>query len=303
MILKYKNKGLGNFLLERGLITREELEKALQYKKEFGYKRIGEILWEIDILGEEEVLSQLADYMGVQYVILREKVYPLMHQSIFDKKVMLDCGFAPFDMDEKMISIAIGDINSIELREMIENLAAGYRISYYLSLPGLIRDFIEKSYSRSMNYLEFKGKKDRFGEYLVKKGLVDKDRVDEILKFQQKFSNKRFGELLYETGTLNSEETLKELAAYLDKQYETLHCRELRSELSQLFDRNFMKKKNFVPFDRQGNVIKIAMGNIFDFELTEMIETKLEREGLKAEFYLSLPEWVDRFAAGLGIGR
>lgn len=295
MMFSRRGKGLGRYLLDKGLISKEQLQRALNYKKSNTGKKIGEILWEIDILGEEEVLKQLADYMGVECVILHQKVYPLMHQSMFSKKTMLDYVFAPFNLEGSELSVAISEINNFEMREKIENTVKCYTVKYYLSLPGLIKDFIRSSYAKSENFMEFRGRKEKFGEYLTKKGIVTEEELNEVLESQKKFSDKRLGELLCESRLLNSEQALKELAGHLGKEYETLVDREPQRGIKELFDVNFMIKRNFVPFAVEGPVVKVAMGNIFDFELIEMIENKLDRYGMETRFYLSLTEYIQGF--------
>lgn len=62
---------LGDFLLEQGLITKEDLRKALKYQKETG-KLLGRCFIELGILDEKTLIKALSEQMGVQYVSLKK---------------------------------------------------------------------------------------------------------------------------------------------------------------------------------------------------------------------------------------
>jgi hypothetical protein len=299
MVYVRKKSGLGYFLLQKGIITKQQLLKAMEYQSLNAGKRMGEILCEIDILAEEELLEQLADYMKVKYVILYDSTYSLDKQNLFDKKMMLDYVFAPIDISEKIISVAINDINSHELKERIESMAKGYKVQYFLSLPSIIKEFIKESYARKVRSLSFIPKRERFGEYLIRKGIVSDEQVREVLQYQRKYLNKRLGELLCEMGILGHEQALIELAEYAGKNYESLEGIIPRQDLVGFFDNSFMAKNNFATFEKEGNTVKIAISNIFDFELIDIVESRMKRESLNARFYISSKESIQTLLSSL----
>ena len=65
-----KNVLLGDFLVEQGLITEDQLKKALKHQKKAG-KLLGRSLIELGFIGEEELIKALSEQLGVQYVSLR----------------------------------------------------------------------------------------------------------------------------------------------------------------------------------------------------------------------------------------
>lgn len=293
---KTEKKGLGNYLIEKGIITEEQLQKALQYQSENSNKKIGEILAEMNILGEKEVLKELANYLGVQYVILEDIKCPISHQKLFKKKMMLDLCFAPFDLSGNIISIAISDINNVEIIKKIEHILRSssiqFHAAYYLSLPDMIRDFIHRSYAEHPYHPNLGTRNKRFGEYLVEKNIVTQEQIDLVLEYQKKYLHKRIGELLYEMKILNKESTLKELAAYENKEYIMIDEKEIPGEVIKLFDMNFMIENVFIPFEIEDKIVKIAINNIFDDELMEIIESKLNEVGLKPRYYLALKDSI-----------
>jgi len=68
--LAKKNVLLGDFLVDQGLITEEQLKKALKYQQKAG-KLLGRSLIELGFIGEEELIKALSEQLGVQYVSLK----------------------------------------------------------------------------------------------------------------------------------------------------------------------------------------------------------------------------------------
>lgn len=288
MLSLEKKCGLGNFLVNKGILSKEQLQKTIDLQKSNKNKRIGEIIREINFLGEEELLKQLAEYLQVDFVILSEMDYDLNNQNLFSKSIMLDWGFAPFKFEESIINVAVNDVYNFELCDKIKNMARGYDINFYLSLESMIINFIKESYARSINHYEFKGRKERFGEFLIRRGIITTEQLEFVLSEQQKYLDKRTGELLCQMGILSQEEILVELAAHLKKDYILLNEIQPDKKFLSFFEPSFMLKNHVVPFDIENDCIKIAAGNILDFELIEIIEEKLNKNNLKVHFYIAL---------------
>jgi hypothetical protein len=76
---KVTKKMLGELLIDRGVITREQLEKALARKKETG-RLLGETLIEMDLAREEDVVDAVSSQYRIPYL-------PLKHHDI-DKELL-----------------------------------------------------------------------------------------------------------------------------------------------------------------------------------------------------------------------
>ena len=68
-IRKIINKQLGELLVERGIITHQQLDKALAVQKEKG-GLIGEILVELGFVKEEDIAQALTAQYGFPYLPL-----------------------------------------------------------------------------------------------------------------------------------------------------------------------------------------------------------------------------------------
>jgi type IV pilus assembly protein PilB len=65
-----KNVLLGDFLVAQGLVTEDQLSKALKHQKDAG-KMLGRSLIDLGFLTEKEMVKALGEQLGVQYVSLK----------------------------------------------------------------------------------------------------------------------------------------------------------------------------------------------------------------------------------------
>ena len=66
-----KRVRLGDVLIEKGLITQEQLEKALSEQKEKG-TLLGETLVNLGYVSQDNIIDILTEQLGVEYVDLRK---------------------------------------------------------------------------------------------------------------------------------------------------------------------------------------------------------------------------------------
>ena len=61
---------IGDLLLDKGLITQEQIAQALDYQRNRGHKKLlGEILIELDLVTEEQVCETLAEAYDVPHYV------------------------------------------------------------------------------------------------------------------------------------------------------------------------------------------------------------------------------------------
>ncbi len=108
---KKKYKRLGEILIEKGLITESELQKALKYSKEKG-KPIGESLVESGFVTWDEIVHALAEQWGVEPL---EKVPTMIPPDVLSKvpKSMIDeLRIIPLEVKEDGTLVVVTDISS-----------------------------------------------------------------------------------------------------------------------------------------------------------------------------------------------
>ena len=76
---------LGEALVEKGLLTVEQLEETLLHQSKRGHKKLlGEVLVELNFVSEEQVMVVLADsYHCSQYNVNTGRLTPAMFEAVF----------------------------------------------------------------------------------------------------------------------------------------------------------------------------------------------------------------------------
>lgn len=122
-----QNIRLGDLLIEKGIISEEELNKALQKQEELRekgeYKKLGEILIELGFATEKEILETLSNQLGYPFVDLYgEKIdYDLM--SSFPLAMLERHKVLPYKKDDEYIYVATADPLDYEAIETIEKFS------------------------------------------------------------------------------------------------------------------------------------------------------------------------------------
>ena len=99
MALRRRNRlRLGDLLIQQNVLTKEQLEQALQMQKGTN-KKIGEILVEKGFITEEMISRALEAQMGLKTVQLRGLTVPGEIKSLIDGKLLKKYTVFPFEVD------------------------------------------------------------------------------------------------------------------------------------------------------------------------------------------------------------
>src|SRR5688500_5630776 len=124
MIASQKSsRRLGNVLIERGHLTMEQLQAALQHQKELGQgKLLGEILIEEQYCSEDHVIEALAAEYEVPYAKLEQrlhdpKVIELIPRDYIEKNLVL-----PLFCIRDVLTVAVTEPANLFLNEELKCL-------------------------------------------------------------------------------------------------------------------------------------------------------------------------------------
>jgi type IV pilus assembly protein PilB len=115
---------LGDLLVEKGLITPEQLQQALKHQHEHGQsKLLGEVLIELKIATEEQVLEHLAEAYGVPFAritpkVVDPKVIELLPRDFLEKQTVL-----PMFLVAGKLTVAVHEPANVFLVEEMARLA------------------------------------------------------------------------------------------------------------------------------------------------------------------------------------
>ena len=105
--------------------------------------------------------------------------------------------------------------------------------------------------------------KKRFGDLAVELGFMTDDDLNSIIP-QQKISNQRLGQLFIEKGLIDNEQLAQLIAARYSYEYVDLKGIEV-PELIHIVSPEIMTKYRFIPYEKKGDTLVIAISEPLDF--------------------------------------
>jgi len=143
-IKRIVNKQLGELLIERGIITKDQLDKALTVQREKG-GLIGEILVELGFSKEEDIAQALTAQYGFPYLPLGNYDINSEVVSIIPGRVARQYLLIPIDKIGNNLTITMSNPLNIQAVEDVE-LLSGCNVQTFVSTSSDIKRAIEKNY-------------------------------------------------------------------------------------------------------------------------------------------------------------
>ena len=108
-----KLQPIGEILIGRGLLSREQLEETLRKQKETS-KRLGEILVEDGVISQDQLNSALAERLGVESIGLEENDVDSLAATMIPEKLARRYGAIPIKfLDENTLQVAMVDPTNV----------------------------------------------------------------------------------------------------------------------------------------------------------------------------------------------
>ena len=144
-------KRIGEILLERGVITFKQLEKALAYQKEHG-GLMGQILIQLGFITEEEVALALTAQYGFPYLPLDNYEIDSGLTDLVPEEIAHQYCLIPIDRIGSALTLAMADPSNVKAIEDIELLTKCV-VQTFVSTPSDILKAIAKYYKHASNHV------------------------------------------------------------------------------------------------------------------------------------------------------
>ncbi len=138
---------LGEILIERKLITTEDLERALELQKERGDK-LGKTLVDMGFVAMRDVLAALADQLGVPLVAIEGPPSVSTETEALSPRFLRQSRCLPVGRDDHTVTLAMADPLDVETIAAVRN-CTGLKVSTVLAAEQEILDAIDKYYGQS----------------------------------------------------------------------------------------------------------------------------------------------------------
>lgn len=135
---------IGDILIQRKLITEEELEVALNVQRITGWV-IGKCLISLGFVTSSSLAEALAAQHNVEYINLRKYPIPLDLLKKFPKNLSLEARFLPIDEEDTTIKIAVLDPKNVVAQDIVKSLTKKKVYSYLTDEEGFF-EALEKAY-------------------------------------------------------------------------------------------------------------------------------------------------------------
>lgn len=174
-----KTKRLGELLVEKGLITEEQCQHALDIQKKTG-RRLGQAIIELGFVKEDELLQVLSKQMALPHIWLRKGLIdPKIINIISAEKARLHKIIPMFRIKNNLI-LATSDPQAIFVIDEIEE-ATGLAVQPVLTRSNDIDKAIEEYYGGSVELPDYIGNFDEEAIHLVEsKAQYDFQKIEEM---------------------------------------------------------------------------------------------------------------------------
>ncbi len=115
---------LGQLLLSRGIVTAEQIEKALTEQKEKGHRKLlGELLVEMNYCTENQIASALAEAYGVPYAQVCPKICDAKALEILPREFLEEHIILPLFKVYDVLTVAVSEPTNVFLIDEIERIS------------------------------------------------------------------------------------------------------------------------------------------------------------------------------------
>lgn len=136
-------KKLGEILMERGLITSEQLKEALDEQRKTN-EFLGKILLRKNQIKEKDLLEALSEQFNIPHLSLKYKYIDWQLAKQFSLALILDCKCFPIAKDEWSVTIAITNPLDVWAIKKAEEEARGLKLKLVLVSEGDMKEVIER---------------------------------------------------------------------------------------------------------------------------------------------------------------
>ncbi|MDI9637286.1 ATPase, T2SS/T4P/T4SS family [Kamptonema cortianum] len=138
------------FLVEKGFVTKEQLEEAEKLQKQSKDPDLGRVLMTLGYVGEREVVEAKAQEAGLPFADLDRTTLESSAVNVVPDRIAKQFNVIPVRKEGTDLWLAMKDTNNIEAQDAVR-FASGCRVRPVVAVPGAIDDAIRKYYGSASN--------------------------------------------------------------------------------------------------------------------------------------------------------
>ena len=139
-----KRQPIGIELIKRGLVTEEDVRKALLEQKKSPNRKLGEIIKDMNVCDSRSLIQAIGDILGVKGVILTDDSIKINMLEYISLEMAKKYNAIPFDIEGDKIKVCFADTTNKRIFEAIRMLMInkGLTIEPYVTYSDIIIDIL-----------------------------------------------------------------------------------------------------------------------------------------------------------------
>ncbi len=138
---------LGIELAKRGIVSSQDIERALEYQADHADKKLGDILYILGIGDPVELINEVADILGEKGVFITEDTVQIDATEYIPLEMMKKYKAVPFELENGKVKVAFADIENSQ--ENIKNTRMiffnkGLVIEQYIAFETNVDEYFDK---------------------------------------------------------------------------------------------------------------------------------------------------------------
>lgn len=152
-----KNQPLGIELVKKGIVSGQDIEKALKYQETHRSRRIGDILYILKVADPYELINAVGEIIGKKGKFLQIDNIGIEPTDYIPFDIMKKNKAVPFEVEAGRIKVAFADVanseSSIKSIKLLM-LNKGLVLDVYISFQSNVEEFLESYEERSNKDME-----------------------------------------------------------------------------------------------------------------------------------------------------
>ncbi|KJU82386.1 type II secretory pathway, ATPase PulE/Tfp pilus assembly pathway, ATPase PilB [Candidatus Magnetobacterium bavaricum] len=254
-----KNK-LGTILLNRGLITQEQLDSALQRQK-VSRNRLGVILIKMGYVTEADIVEAFSRQSDITRIDLSTAKPNAEALQIIPEELAKRYLTLPLAIENDELVVAMADPTDVSLKNAIE-FATNKPIRPTVAPPTEIRKAIQRFYTGV--------ERPRLGHILLQTHVISEEQLQKALHLQRT-NGKSLGNILVDMAVVTEEDILRTYSVQMGFPYVDLSLIKVDQRALKLVSQPIAMKHLIFPYMFTDRVLLMAMADPLDINTINAI--------------------------------
>ena len=157
-----RRQPIGVELVKRGIVTENDIEKALEYQREHPKKKLGDILYILEVCDPFKLVEAIGDIIGTKGVLLTNKTLRVKITDYISLDIAKENKAIPFEINNGKIKVCFADnVNKKSMDAMrLLLLNKGLVMESYITFESDINRIIKSQEGEATTNLNVKGRND-----------------------------------------------------------------------------------------------------------------------------------------------